>query len=147
MNKNFTKQEYAEYVKTVSPNSNLFINIIKAFVVGGLICVIGQIIFNWLKGRGLDQEMISGLTSTIMIFFGAFFTALNIYDELGRFAGAGSIVPITGFANSVVSPAMEFKTEGHIMGTGAKMFVIAGPVIVFGICASIVVGVIHYFIT
>ncbi len=147
MNKSFTKQEYAEYVKTVAPNSKLFINVIKAFVVGGLICVIGQIIFNWLQGRGLDQEMVSSLTSTIMIFFGAFFTALNIYDELGRFAGAGSIVPITGFANSVVSPAMEFKTEGYIMGTGAKMFVIAGPVIVFGICSSIIVGVIHYFIT
>ena len=146
MNKNFTKQEYSDYVKSVSPNSNLFSNIIKAFVVGGLICVIGQIIFNWLKGRGLDPDMVSSLTSTIMIFFGAFFTALNIYDELGRFAGAGSIVPITGFANSVVSPAMEFKTEGYIMGTGAKMFVIAGPVIVFGICSSIVVGVIHYFI-
>lgn len=147
MNKNFTKQEYSQYVKSVSPNSKLFINIIKAFVVGGIICVIGQIIFNWLKGRGLDPEMVSGLTSTIMIFFGAFFTALNIYDELGKFAGAGSIVPITGFANSVVSPAMEFKTEGYIMGTAAKMFVIAGPVIVFGICSSIVVGIIYYFIT
>ncbi len=146
MNKNFTKQEYSDYVNSVSPNSNLFLNIIKAFVVGGLICVIGQIIFNWLKGRGLDPDMVSSLTSTIMIFFGAFFTALNIYDDLGKFAGAGSIVPITGFANSVVSPAMEFKTEGYIMGTGAKMFVIAGPVIVFGICSSIVVGVIHYLI-
>ncbi len=147
MNKNFTKQEYSKYVKSVSPNSKLFINIIKAFVVGGIICVIGQVIFNWLKGRGLDPEMVSGLTSTIMIFFGAFFTALNIYDELGRFAGAGSIVPITGFANSVVSPAMEFKTEGYIMGTAAKMFVIAGPVIVFGICSSVLVGIIHYFIS
>ncbi|WP_027627064.1 stage V sporulation protein AC [Ruminiclostridium cellobioparum] len=147
MNKNFTKQEYSKYVKSVSPNSKLFINIIKAFVVGGSICVIGQVIFNWLKGRGLDPEMVSGLTSTIMIFFGAFFTALNIYDELGRFAGAGSIVPITGFANSVVSPAMEFKTEGYIMGTAAKMFVIAGPVIVFGICSSVLVGIIHYFIS
>lgn len=147
MNKNFTKQEYSKYVKSVSPNSKLFINIIKAFVVGGIICVIGQMIFNWLKGIGLDPEMVSGLTSTIMIFLGAFFTALNIYDELGRFAGAGSIVPITGFANSVVSPAMEFKTEGYIMGTAAKMFVIAGPVIVFGICSSVLVGIIHYFIS
>ncbi len=147
MNKNFTKQEYSKYVKSVSPNSKLFINIIKAFAVGGIICVIGQIIFNWLKGRGLNPEMVSGLTSIIMIFFGAFFTALNIYDELGRFAGAGSIVPITGFANSVVSPAMEFKTEGYIMGTAAKMFIIAGPVIVFGICSSVLVGIIHYFIS
>lgn len=146
MNKSFTKEEYSQYVKSVSPNSKLFLNIIKAFLVGGSICVIGQVIFNWLKGRGLEPEVVSGLTSAIMIFLGAFFTALNVYDELGRFAGAGSIVPITGFANSVVSPAMEFKTEGYIMGTGAKMFVIAGPVIVFGICASILVGVIHYFI-
>ncbi len=144
---NYTKQEYAEYVKSVSPNSKLITNVIKAFAVGGLICVIGQIIFNWLKGRGLSLDMVSGLTSTIMIFFGAFFTGLNIYDDLGRFAGAGSIVPITGFANSVVSPAMEFKTEGYIMGTSAKMFVIAGPVIVFGICSSIVVGIIHYILT
>lgn len=142
----FTKQEYAEYVKSVSPNSKVIANVIKAFVVGGLICVIGQIIFNWLEGRGLSPDMVSGLTSTIMIFLGAFFTGLNIYDELGRFAGAGSIVPITGFANSVVSPAMEFKTEGYIMGTAAKMFIIAGPVIVFGICSSIVVGIIHYFL-
>lgn len=142
----FTKQEYAEYVKSVSPNSKVITNVVKAFVVGGLICVIGQIIFNWLKGRGLSPDMVSGLTSTIMIFLGAFFTGLNIYDELGRFAGAGSIVPITGFANSVVSPAMEFKTEGYIMGTSAKMFVIAGPVIVFGICSSIVVGIIHYIL-
>ncbi len=144
---NYTKQEYAKYVKNVSPNSKLITNVIKAFAVGGLICVIGQIIFNWLKGRGLGLDMVSGLTSTIMIFLGAFFTGLNIYDELGRFAGAGSIVPITGFANSVVSPAMEFKTEGYIMGTSAKMFVIAGPVIVFGICSSIVVGIIHYILT
>jgi len=142
----FTKQEYAEYVKSVSPNSKVIANVIKAFAVGGLICVIGQIIFNWLEGRGLSPDMVSGLTSTIMIFLGAFFTGLNIYDELGRFAGAGSIVPITGFANSVVSPAMEFKTEGYIMGTAAKMFIIAGPVIVFGICSSIVVGIIHYFL-
>jgi len=142
----FTKQEYAEYVKSVSPNSKVIANVIKAFAVGGLICVIGQIIFNWLEGRGLSPDMVSGLTSTIMIFLGAFFTGLNLYDELGRFAGAGSIVPITGFANSVVSPAMEFKTEGYIMGTAAKMFIIAGPVIVFGICSSIVVGIIHYFL-
>lgn len=147
MKKSFTKQEYSDYVKSVSPNSKLFTNILKAFVVGGLICVIGQIVFNLLKARGLSQEMVSNLTSMIMVFLGAFLTALNIYDEIGKFAGAGSIVPITGFANSVASPAMEFKTEGYVMGMGAKMFVIAGPVIVFGICSSIIVGIIHYFIT
>jgi len=147
MKKSFTKDEYSKYVKSVSPNSKLFTNIIKAFVVGGIICVIGQIIMNILKARGLDIEAVSSVTSIIMIFLGAFLTALNVYDEIGKFAGAGSIVPITGFANAVVSPAMEFKTEGYIMGMGAKMFVIAGPVIVFGICSSIIVGIIYYFIT
>ncbi len=147
MKKSFTNEEYSEYVKSVSPNSKLFSNIIKAFVVGGIICVIGQIIINLLKARGLDTETVSSITSIIMIFLGSFLTAINIYDEIGRFAGAGSIVPITGFANSVVSPAMEFKTEGYIMGMGAKMFVIAGPVIVFGLCSSIIAGIIHYFIT
>lgn len=147
MKKSFTKEEYAEYVKSVSPNSKLFINIIKAFIVGGIICVIGQIIINILKARGLNPEMVSNLTSIIMVFIGAFLTAINVYDDIGKFSGAGSIVPITGFANSVVSPAMEFKTEGFIMGMGARMFVIAGPVIVFGICSSVIVGIIHYFIT
>jgi len=146
MKKSFTNEEYSEYVKKVSPNSKLFTNIIKAFVVGGIICVIGQIIVNILKARGLNADMVSSLTSIIMVFIGSLLTALNVYDEIGRFAGAGSIVPITGFANSVVSPAMEYKTEGYIMGMGAKMFAIAGPVIVFGICSSIIAGIIHYFI-
>jgi len=146
MKKSFTKEEYSEYVKSVSPNSKLFTNIIKAFAVGGIICVIGQIFINILKVRGLDMEMVSAITSIIMVFLGAFLTALNVYDKIGKFAGAGSIVPITGFANSVVSPAMEFKTEGYIMGMGAKMFTIAGPVIVFGLCSSIIAGIIHYFI-
>ncbi|MHB8062451.1 MAG: stage V sporulation protein AC [Ruminiclostridium sp.] len=146
MKKSFTKEEYSEYVKSVSPNSRLVTNIIKAFAVGGLICVIGQVFINILKARGLDIEIVSSVTSIIMVFLGAFLTALNVYDQIGKFAGAGSIVPITGFANSVVSPAMEFKTEGYIMGMGAKMFVIAGPVIVFGLCSSIIAGIIHYFI-
>lgn len=146
MKKVFTKEEYSDYVNSVSPNSKLPINIIKAFVVGGIICVIGQIIINFLKARGLEPDIVSSITSVIMVFLGALLTALNVYDDIGRFAGAGSVVPITGFANSVVSPAMEFKTEGYIMGMGAKMFIIAGPVIVFGICSSVIVGIIHYFI-
>lgn len=146
MKKSFTKEEYSKYVKSVSPNSNLFSNIIKAFFVGGIICDIGQLITNLLKARGLSMEMVASITTVIMIFFGALLTALNIYDDIGKFAGAGSIVPITGFANSVVSPAMEFKSEGYILGMGAKMFIIAGPVIVFGVCSSIIAGIIHYFI-
>ncbi len=146
MKKVFTKEEYAEHVKSVSPNSKLFINLIKAFVVGGLICDIGQLITNLLKARGMDLEIVSSITTIIMIFLGAFLTGINVYNLIGKYAGAGSIVPITGFANSVVSPAMEFKTEGYVMGVGAKMFVIAGPVIVFGMCAAMIAGVVHYFI-
>jgi stage V sporulation protein AC len=147
MKKTFTKEEYSQYVKSATPNSNLFSNMIKAFIVGGIICDIGQLITNLLKARGLNMETASAITTIIMIFIGAFLTALNVYDVIGKFAGAGSVVPITGFANSVVSPAMEFKSEGHIMGIGAKMFIIAGPVIVFGVCASIIAGIIHYLIT
>lgn len=146
MKKNFTNEEYSKYVDSVSPNSKLFSNLLKAFLVGGLICVIGQIVINLLRAKGLDKEMVSNITSIIMIFLGSLLTALNVYDDIGKFAGAGSVVPITGFANSVVSPAMEFKTEGYVMGIGAKMFIIAGPVIVFGICSSIIMGIIYYFV-
>ncbi len=147
MKKTFTKEEYSEYVKSVSPNSKIFSNVLKAFLVGGLICIIGQLFVNYFKSRGLNQDVVSGLTSMTMIFIAALLTGLNVYDDIGKFAGAGSVVPITGFANSVVSPAMEFKSEGFIMGMGAKMFIIAGPVIVFGVISSILVGIIHYFIT
>jgi stage V sporulation protein AC len=146
MKKTFTKQEYEQYVDKVSPKSKIARNVVRAFIIGGIICIIGQFITNLLKARGLEQDMVSGLTSLIMIFLGALFTGLNIYDELGRYAGAGSIVPITGFANSIVSPAMEFKSEGYILGVGAKMFVIAGPVLVYGITASVVVGVVYFFV-
>ena len=147
MKKTFTKEDYANYVKSVSPNSKLGINVIKAFVVGGLICIIGQFVINYFKTKGLDKETVSSLTSIVMIFLGAFLTGLNVYDEIGRFAGAGSIVPISGFANSVASPAMEFKSEGLILGMGAKMFIVAGPVIVYGICSSIIVGIIYYLLS
>ncbi len=147
MKKTFTKEDYANYVKSVSPNSKLGINVIKAFVVGGLICIIGQFVINYLKAKGLEKETVSSLTSIVMIFLGAFLTGLNVYDEIGRFAGAGSIVPISGFANSVASPAMEFKSEGLILGMGAKMFIVAGPVIVYGICSSIIVGIIYYLLS
>jgi stage V sporulation protein AC len=146
MQKTMTKKEYQEYVERKSPKSKTFRNCVRAFVVGGLICVLGQIITNLLKNRGFEQEVTSSLTSMIMIFLAILFTGLNVYDELGRFAGAGSIVPITGFANSMVSPAMEFKSEGYVMGVGGKMFTVAGPVLVYGISASIVAGIIYYLI-
>jgi stage V sporulation protein AC len=137
-----SKNKYDKMVKKVSPKSNLFMNCLKAFVVGGLICVGGQIITNVLKGFGVGMEDGKSFTSVILIFLGAFFTGLDMYDSLGEFAGAGSIIPITGFANSIVSSAIEYKKEGYIMGVGAKMFTIAGPVIVYGVISSVVVGLI-----
>lgn len=146
MDKLITKQEYKKYVDKKTPNSKLFRNILRAFAVGGLICTVGQFFFNLYRTRGLDADISSSLTAMTMIFLGALFTGLNIYDELGRFAGAGSIVPITGFANSIVSPAMEYKSEGYVLGVGARMFLIAGPVIVYGIAAAVISGFIHFII-
>lgn len=146
MQKILTKSDYRKYVDKKSPNSKLLRNMARAFLVGGMICVLGQFISNLLRMRGYDKDAVSSISSMILIFLGAFFTGFNIYDELGRYAGAGSIIPITGFANSIVSPAMEFKSEGYITGVGVKMFVIAGPVLVFGISASVVAGVIYYLL-
>jgi stage V sporulation protein AC len=107
---------------------------------------VGQFVSNALTAQGLDKDTAGSLTVLIMVFIGAFLTGINIYDDIGRFAGAGSIVPITGFANSIVSPAMEFKSEGYVTGVGARMFFIAGPVLVYGISASVVVGILHYLL-
>lgn len=137
-----TNKDYGEYVKQKSPNSKIWSNMLKAFIIGGLICTIGQAILNCYSARGLDEESAATATSITLVFVGAFLTGLGIYDDIARQAGAGTLVPITGFANSVVAPALEFKTEGAITGTAAKMFIIAGPVIVFGIAASVIYGII-----
>jgi stage V sporulation protein AC len=137
-----TKQEYGEYVKQKSPDSPIVTNMLKAFVSGGIICVIGQAIVNAYRGAGLDDERALAATSVTLVFLGALLTALGVYDRIAKFAGAGTLVPITGFANSVAAPALEFKTEGIVAGLGARMFVIAGPVIVFGITASVVYGLV-----
>ncbi len=137
-----TNKEYAEYVKKKTPNSKLFPNMMKAFLVGGLICCIGQGLLDGLGAAGLSEEDAATASSIILVFLGAILTGAGVYDNIAKFAGAGTLVPITGFANSVVSPALEFKTEGYITGTAAKMFIIAGPVIVFGIASSIVYGII-----
>lgn len=137
-----TKKDYQEYVDKKSPNSPILKNCFNAFWVGGLICSIGQIIMSYCKYRGCDAEMAGTIVSIILIGITAFLTGLNLFNKIGKFAGAGSLVPITGFANSIVSPAMEYKSEGYVMGVGAKMFTIAGPVLVFGISASILVGII-----
>ncbi len=138
---------YLEYVSQISPKTNEKRSLLRAFFVGGTICFIGQFIRFLLQFLfGLHGDVLAGTTSIILIFIGALLTGLGVYDRIGKFAGGGSIVPITGFANSVVSPAMEFKSEGFIYGLAAKMFVIAGPILVFGTLGSISVGIIYYIV-
>ena len=138
-----TNREYNEYIKSMAPGSPVGKDLVKAFVVGGLICCLGQGLSMAYKDfAGLGEEDAATAVSMTLIFLSALLTGLNVYDKLARFAGAGTLVPITGFANSVVSPALEFKTEGFILGTAAKMFTIAGPVITFGLTASVVYGLI-----
>jgi len=138
-----SKKDYQNYVDKKSPNSPILKNCFNAFWVGGLICSIGQIIMDICQSRGLSQELSSTVVSIILIGLSAFLTGLNIFNKIGKFAGAGSLIPITGFANSIVSPAMEYKSEGYVMGVGGKMFTVAGPVLVFGISASILVGIVY----
>ena len=138
-----SKKEYQNYVNKKSPNSPILKNCFNAFWVGGLICSLGQIILNICKSRGFSQEISGTIVSIILIGISAFFTGLNIFNKIGKFAGAGSLIPITGFANSIVSPAMEYKSEGYVMGVGGKMFTVAGPVLVFGISTSIIVGIVY----
>ena len=140
-----TKQEYLDYVDKKSPNSPILKNCFNAFWVGGLICSIGQIIFDFCKYKGLEDTACSTIVSITLIGLAALLTALNIFNKIGKFAGAGSLVPITGFANSIVSPAIEYKSEGFVMGVGGKMFTVAGPVLVYGISASVIVGIIATF--
>lgn len=137
-----TKQEYSDYVDKKSLNSPILKNCFNAFWVGGLICSIGQIIMDFSMYKGLDQTSASTVVSIVLIGVAAILTGLNIFNKIGKFAGAGSLIPITGFANSIVSPAIEYKSEGYVMGVGGKMFTVAGPVLVFGICSSVLIGII-----
>ncbi len=138
-----TNKDYQEYVNKKSPNSPILKNCFNSFWVGGLICLIGQFITEICVYNGLDKTTSATIVSISLIFLSAFLTSLNIFNKIGKFAGAGSLVPITGFANSIVSPAMEYKSEGYITGVGAKMFTVAGPVLVYGISSSIVVGLLY----
>lgn len=139
-----TQKAYQEYVDKKSPNSPILRNCFNAFWVGGLICSIGQIILDICKYNGLDTQMSGTVTSIILIAISALLTGLNLFNRIGKFAGAGSLVPITGFANSIVSPSMEYKSEGYVMGVGGKMFTVAGPVLVYGISTSIIVGILYF---
>lgn len=137
-----TPKEYNDYVESKAPKSPLLKDCFNAFLVGGLICSLGQIIFEFCKFKGLDQVTSNTIVSITLIGLAAFLTAINIFNKIGKFAGAGSLVPITGFANSIVAPAIEYKSEGYVMGVGAKMFTVAGPVLVFGISSAVLVGLI-----
>ena len=145
---NITEQQYNDYVMQMMPKSHTFLCCIRAFLIGGLICAIGEG-FSLIGSDllGLDEKMAAAFTASVMVFLGAFLTGLGVYDVIGKYAGAGSIVPITGFANSIVSPAMEYKPEGYILGVGAKLFNIAGPVLVYGISASVAVGLVYFILT
>jgi len=140
---NMSNKQYNEYVKSKSPNSPIMKDVLLAFLMGGTICTIGQVIYNIiLKNFIPEVQQASSMTAVCMVFLGAFLTALRVYDSIAKYGGAGSLVPITGFANAMVSPSMEFKSEGIVTGMAAKMFNVAGPVIVFGTMASIVYGLI-----
>lgn len=143
---NVTPQEYQEMTKLASPNSKSYKNIPMAFLIGGLVCVLGQFLVNTFKSYGVNSEIASTLASVSLIFLSALLTGLNIYKKIAKIAGAGTLVPITGFANSVVSPALEFKSEGLVLGLGAKLFIISGPVIAYGILSSVLYGIILYII-
>lgn len=142
-----TNEEYKNYVEKHSPRSPVGKNLLHAFLAGGLICTLGHLLIALYGRIGLDTDAAATACSLTLIFAGALLTGLGIYDDLAKFSGAGTLVPITGFSNSVVAPALEFKSEGFITGTAAKMFVIAGPVIVYGVSASVVYGFIYWLCT
>lgn len=144
MKNEMTNQEYGEYVKKKTPNSTLLKNCIKAFLIGGLICAIGEGLMLLYGNIGLDEETAGMFESITLIFASALLTGLDIYPKIAKHAGAGTVVPITGFANSVVSPALEAKTEGMVLGIGAKIFTIAGPVILYGTLASWIAGILYW---
>ena len=142
-----TEKEYGKFVSDLCPKSPILRDCALAFLVGGLICTLGQLIMNGYSALGLDETNASTAASMSLVALSAFFTGLSLYDNLAKHAGAGTLVPITGFANAIAAPAVEFKTEGFILGVGAKMFTIAGPVIVYGVSASVIYGLIYWITT
>ena len=142
-----TEKRYQQLVGELSPNSPIWKDCLNAFWIGGLICTVGQFFINWYGNLGLDRENAGTAASMTLVAISAVLTGLSLYDNIAKHAGAGTLVPITGFANSVAAPAVEFKTEGFILGVGAKMFTIAGPVLVYGVSASVVYGLIYWITT
>ena len=145
--KNRMNEKYNYYVNNVAPKPKYVTNCMKAFFVGGTVCIIGFILQNGIESRGVDQKTAGTIVIMVLIISAQFLTGLGIYDDLVKFAGAGLIVPITGFANAIVSPAMEYKKEGIVLGTGAKLFSLAGPVLVCGYSSSVIIGIIYAVIT
>jgi len=142
-----SKKEYANYVKRHEPKSPHLKNFVKAYVIGGAICALGEGFIRLYSYLGASREDASTLASISLVFLSALLTGLGLYDKIAKHAGAGTLVPITGFANSIVSESIEFKTEGYILGVGAKMFTLAGPVIVYGTAASVVYGLIYWILS
>ncbi len=139
-----TEKQYEKLVQDMAPKSPMGKDCLNAFWIGGLICVLGQVLLNCYGALGLDKDASGTATSMTLVALSALLTGLSLYDNIAKHAGAGTLVPITGFANSIAAPAVEFKTEGMILGTAAKMFTIAGPVIVYGISASVIYGILYY---
>ena len=142
-----TEKEYDALVKKLSPPSPIWRDCLGAFGIGGTICVLGQFLLNLYGSLGLDESSAGTATSMTLVALAALLTGLSLYDDIAKYAGAGTLVPITGFANSIAAPAVEYKTEGFILGVGAKMFTIAGPVIVYGVSASAIYGLIYWIFT
>ncbi|MGN1090275.1 MAG: stage V sporulation protein AC [Huintestinicola sp.] len=140
-----TRKQYNEMVKKASPNSKAVSDTLSAFAVGGGICVIGQALTDMYSYMGFDDKTAAAWCTVTLVFLSALLTGLGIYEKLAKYGGAGTLVPVTGFANAVSSPAVEFKSEGFVLGLGAKIFIIAGPVILYGTAASVIYGLIYYF--
>lgn len=142
-----TEKQYARIVKEMSPKSPVGKDCLFAFLIGGAICALGQCFQNWYASVGMDKQDAAAFTSMTLVALSALLTGLSIYDDIAKYAGAGTLVPITGFANAICAPAVEFKTEGFILGVGARMFTIAGPVIVYGLSASVLYGLVYWLVT
>ena len=140
------QKQYEKYVRQVTPTHSLPVNMLRAFLTGGIFCVIGQFIQNLARHQGLDREMAGSWCSLALILLSVILTGLNLYPKIGKFGGAGALVPITGFANSVAASAIEFRTEGQVFGIGCKIFTIAGPVILYGILSSWILGILYYIL-
>lgn len=139
------EKDYEEYVKKITPTHNLYLQMLRAFITGGCICLLGQLLLNFAGNTlSMDKETAGSFCSLILVFFSVLLTGFNLYPSIVKFGGAGALVPITGFANSVAAPAVEFKKEGQVFGIGCKIFTIAGPVILYGIFTSWVLGIIYY---